>query len=156
MYTEAEWLAVREQVRKRRVIIIAASLLMLAVSVSGLIMRNQIVCTAALLAGACGFVFFYDLTVHPLACYARMLEGLVHGKTHEDTVLYDRIEEQSSMVDGVNCHVVHGSVSDDAGHRYDHTYYLDAEKPTPAWRSGERITFICHENVIADWREADT
>ena len=155
MYTETEWQSLRAQVQKRRTLLLCVCGAVAALSILALILRNQMVSAALMLASVCGFIFFYDLTVRPLSSYAKLLDKLLHGRTHEDTVTYDRTDDYVSMVDGVRCHAVYGTTGDEAGHRYEHVFYLDAEKPKPDCRPGEEITFVCHEKMIGSWRRAE-
>ena len=98
MYTETEWQSLRAQVQKRRTLLLCVCGAVAALSIVALILRNQMVSAALMLASVCGFIFFHDLTVRPLSSYAKLLDKLLHGRTHEDTVTYDRTDDDISRV----------------------------------------------------------
>ena len=155
MYQEAEWQDVRAQSQKRLAVLSALGFIGLGLTGWAFAQRRQLLCMAALVLTLCAVIFLYDLTVSPLRRYARLVDQLLHGRTHEETLTYSGMGEELAMVEGVPCRVVLCASQDEAGHRYEHSFYLDAEKELPPFAPGERITLRCHEKVIAEWRNAD-
>ena len=107
LYNEEMFASLRGQIKKRRIIAFLVLLVFLAAAVWTLILddhkesRPILATTLLVIAGGCSFIFLWDLTVHPLNCYARHMDAALHGRTHQISAVFDRVGTDDSLVDGV-------------------------------------------------------
>ena len=140
LYSEFRLIALRAQLKKRGLLLGCVALVFLALLVYSLVVRVQWLSTVALiLFGAC-LIFGLDIFCLPIIRYARMVDGALHGRNHTDTLEYDHLEPDSSVVDGVVCRsLVFKGEPDKHGTR-DQMYYWDQALPLPDFRPGQSVT----------------
>ena len=154
LYTEEMFASLRGQIKKRRIAAFSVLLLFLAAAVWTLTLddhkanRPILATTLLVIAGGCSFIFLWDLTVHPLSCYARHMNAALHGRTHRITAVFDRFGTDVSLVDGVAFQdLIFLGDADKHGDR-DRLFYWDRELPLPDFRRGQRVEITYYDRFM--------
>ena len=150
MYQEAEYTAIREQIKKRMTLTLIPAVILLAGIVVAMINRRELP-TEILSAVLCVLLIFaWGIFLRPLYRYRAFLDGALHGPNHEAEGRWNRIEEEISMVDGVATHAVYLDSTDSKGKPCEHQFYLDAEKRSGFVEPvrGETVRVIYHDRFL--------
>lgn len=150
MYTEQELLSIHTQQNKRWGILGGVCLLVLAGVVYSLIIRSEALTAGLTLLMGALLIFFYDLTIKPLHCYAVLLNNLLHGRTRELDCTFLSADADVSVVDGVKYYALSLEQKDDDGDPFERMLYWDAQKPLPQLEGGERLHIVYHDRMVAD------
>ena len=163
MYSEAEVLALKAQLRKRRWIIAIPSFLLLAAAVA-LFVRFQhqrsesgwmISCAMSIVAGVV-FFFLYSLHVTPLRLYLRHVQDMLTGLTRETSGILAEVAERPTDRDGLNWYALLVNIGDRNDPKDDRLFYYDALKGRPDMPVGTQVTIISHDKRIAEIQEQKT
>ncbi|MBR2822490.1 MAG: hypothetical protein IKE24_02250 [Clostridia bacterium] len=157
MYNEGMFARLSGQVKKRQVLVFAVAALFLAAAVFTLILddhkenRPILATTLLVIAGGSVFIFFWDLTVRPLRCYARHMDAALHGRTHQVLAVFDRVGADDSMVDGILFRdLVFLGEADKHGVR-DRMFYWDRELPLPDFRPGQEVMITYYDRFMTGY-----
>lgn len=150
MYTEQELLSIHAQEKKRWSILGGISLLLAGGIVYSLVIRSEALTTGlSLLMGAL-LIFFYELTIKPLHCYAVLLNNILHGRTRQLDCTFLSADADVSVVDGVSYYALSLEQTDDDGDPFERMLYWDAQKPLPDLQGGEKLHIVYHDRMVAD------
>ncbi len=163
MYTQQELDQVKAQIRRRWLLLAAPLALCLAVIVWGFVRRAALfevsydadtarverVITVALAAFGLIFIAGWDLLIKPLRSYARHMDDMLNGITHQVECDFRSFEPDTSTVEGVVFRTMNVVCTDDAGKPYDRIFYYDAEKPLPGWQEGQHLRVTFHDRQVA-------
>ncbi len=155
LYSENDLGKISFQIRRRRLVLLAIMLCFSAVLAYLLIAvdngrqnRPELPVMFVLIAAFSVLIFFYELLLHPLTAYARHLRNSLHGRSHEITVLFDHINEEHSMVDGVMYQdLIFLGEADKHGDR-ERMFYWDVELPLPEFSKGQEVTLRYYDRFI--------
>ena len=161
LYNEEMFASLRGQIKKRRIIAFLVLLVFLAAAVWTLILddhkesRPILATTLLVIAGGCSFIFLWDLTVHPLNCYARHMDAALHGRTHQISAVFDRVGTDDSLVDGVAFRdLIFLGDPDKHGDR-DRMFYWDRELPLPDFRRGQTVRVTYYDRFMTAYSLED-
>lgn len=149
MYTEAEYSAIRAQLKKRLFLLLAPSAALFVCAVWALARRQQPLAIAAAMICGIALIFFTEMTIRPLWAYRRHLDAMLHGITHEERCVFRSFEPDVSMVEGVSFRTMNVTCVDDQGKPYERFFYYDCEKPLPEWTEGTPIRVTYHDRSVA-------
>ncbi len=150
MYEEAEYTAIREQLRKRLILTLIPAGILLAGIVVAAINRRELPTEILSMLLCVGLIFAWGVLLRPLRQYSLFLNGVLHGPNHEAEGRWNRIEEEVSMVDGVATHAVYLDSTDSKGKPCEHQFYLDAEKRASFAEPprGQMVRVIYHDRFL--------
>lgn len=149
MYTEQELNDLNRQIKRRWLMMLLPLLLMLALIVTALIIRSELMADLATLLLGGLMIFSYETAIKPLLCYRRLLNGLLHGRNHELDCEYSRIDDEISLVEGVNYWAV-TVICDDEKTPYERLFYLDAQKPRLQLAAGTPVHLVYHDRMLRE------
>ena len=149
MYTEQELNDLNRQIKRRWLMMLLPLLLMLALIVTALIIRSELMADLATLLLGGLMILSYETAIKPLLCYRRLLNGLLHGRNHELDCEYSRIDDEISLVEGVNYWAV-TVICDDEKTPYERLFYLDAQKPRLQLAAGTPVHLVYHDRMLRE------
>ena len=149
MYTEQELTNIRNQQKKRWLILLIPCLILLAVIVYSLTIRLEWLTSAATVVIGVLLIFGYEMFIRPLHQYAVHMDNCLHGRTRELDCTYLGTDADLSLVDGVRFYAMSFQQLDDDGDPFERMLYWDAQKPVPALQSGDQLHIVYHDRMIA-------
>ena len=150
IYTEADYLTIKKQLRQRWMLLgIPCALLTVAVVISLIIRLQWLTCAATILIGAL-LIAGYDLTIKPLRSYEQHLHHCLYGRNRECELPFIALSENVDLVEGVRCRQLLCEDEDGKGRPYERLFYFDAEKPFPTVAKGTILHIVHHELTIAN------
>ncbi len=173
MYREEELTALKRQIGVRKVIFFGVTALLLAgvayaiLSRAALIRSEDVRLTqrlagsrpleiaAYILAGLAGIwvLTWWGLALKPLTDYRKLLEGVLHGRTHTVEGRWDGTDEDLSDVDGVECRTVNLILQDEKGWDYQRRFYLERHRELPEIDSGAQVRVTYHDKLLVSLEE---
>ena len=154
MYTEQELTDIQAQQKRRWVALLIPSVVLLGVVVTGFILRLEWLTEAASILLGVTLIAGWDLLIKPLHRYEIHLNNMLHGITHELEGDFGSFSPDISEVDGVRYYAMNLICLDEKQKPYDRLFYYDAEKPLPAFTTGEHIVVTYHDRELAAVRAA--
>ena len=149
LYSEKDLQQISAQLKKRYAVLFVILAVLLGLFIYSLIIRKEWM--SIVLFALIGFiaVFVIDLFCLPLQRYKKLVLSALSGRTHTDSLIYDRQESESSLVDGVHClGLIFLGEPDKHGTR-EQRFYWDQEIPLPAFQSGSQVTLkYTGKNII--------
>lgn len=150
LYLEADYTAIKAQMRKRWLILGIPCAVLAAVLVASFCVRLEWLTVACTLLIGTMLIAGYDLFIKPIRCYAMHLHNCLHGRTRECELPFLRLSENVDLVDGVRFHQMLAADTDAKGRPYERLFYFDAEKTFPDVQAGDIIRIVHHDLAIAD------
>ena len=151
MYTEQDLSAINAQQRKRWLIVGAISLVLLAGIVYSFIARIEPLSSGLTVALCVVLIFGYDMFIKPLHRYAVFLDNALHGRKHTVECVYQGVDPDISMVDGVRYYsmtVLQQEEGEDEP--FERFFYWDAELPKPQAHPGDKLLVTYHDRMVTD------
>ncbi|MBQ8555092.1 MAG: hypothetical protein IJ438_04370 [Clostridia bacterium] len=150
LYTEAEHSQLRQQMRRRWIVIAIPCVILLIVMVYSAVIRLEWLTSAAIIGIGVILIAGYDFAIKPLRCYDRHVDNALHGRTREAELPFVALSEDISVVDGVSYRALTCSDIDGKGRPYDRLFYFDALKTLPDFKEGEMVRITHHDLEITD------
>lgn len=150
IYTEADYSAIRQQMKKRWTILLIPIAVLLAVLVYSLVIRVEWLSSAATIVIGVILIAGYDFAIKPLRCYARHLDNALRGRTRECDLPFVSLSENVDVVDGVRYRQLLCADVDGKGRPYERLFYFDADKEFPAAQEGDMLHLASYELVVAN------
>lgn len=150
MYTENDLQAIMRQQWKRWIIMGIIGLAFMGGVVYSLVIRSEVMTSGLTLLMGALLIFFYDLTIRPLHCYACLLNSLLHGRTRELDCVFLSADADVSVVDGVEYFALNLQQKNDEGNTFERMLYWDAQKPLPPLTGGEQVHITYHDRMVAN------
>lgn len=149
MYTQQELNQILAQRKKRWQLLAIPEVLLVACLIYSLVIRVEWLTTllSCLIGGL--LIFVYDLSIKPLSCYARHLQGVLQGRTHTLDAIFKHVDAQPSVVDGVTYRGMIVSAGNPTDEEDDRLFYFDMEKPFPPLQEGDRLRVTYHDRAVA-------
>ncbi len=140
LYSEKDYQDISAQLKKRYLFLGCGLLLPLALIIWSLIVRVEWLTMVGVFLFCAAAVFVIELFCLPLHRYRKLLAAALTGRTHIETLEFDRVEPDTSVVEGVACRgLIFLGEPDKHGTR-EQQYYWDEELPLPDFHAGEQVT----------------
>jgi len=150
IYTEADFLAITRQQRKRWLLIAIPCLILLIPLVAGLLIRVEWMTSVSTILIGVVLIAGYDLAIKPLHCYEQHLNNCLHGRTRECDLPFIRLSENVDVVDGVHFRQLLCADVDGKGRPYERLFYFDADKTFPQVQEGDMLHLVHYELSVAN------
>ena len=137
LYTEEGLAKIHGQLKRRVTWVLVIFAVFLAVGIWSMIIRLQLVTTAAIILMGAVLIFGLEMFCRPIWQYEKLVRSALRGRTHTENFVFDHQEQEASLVDGVNCiSLVFLGEPDKHGTR-DQLFYWDQFIPLPVFTAGE-------------------
>lgn len=122
----------------------------LAICAAGFAVRNQVMCTAGLIAACVAAIFWGDLRVMPMIRYGRFLKDVTTGLTHKTAGTLVRLGEDDVYEDGVYFHEVIINIYEDMSEEGERRFLLEGTKSVDSSLLGKDVAVTSHGNFVLD------
>ena len=140
LYSEQDLQQISAQLKKRYLLLGCILAVILAVFIVSLIVRVEVLSMILFILFFAVAVFVIEMFCMPLHRYKKLIVSALTGRTHTETLEFEKTEEDSSVVDGVPCRgLIFLGAPDKHGTR-EQRFYWDEELPLPAFSAGDRVT----------------
>ena len=103
LYTDQSYLDIQRQLNRRFTLLAAVLVVLLGLFFWAMITRIEWLAMVSACVAGCFAVFFTGLFCTPLVRYRRLIRSALSGRNHEKAMEFDRMEPDTSVVDGVAC-----------------------------------------------------
>ena len=136
--------------RKRKELLTMLGLMLpfLALCAAGFIARNQVLCTAGLIAACAAAIFWGDLRVAPVMRYGRFLNDVTTGLTRKTAGALVRLGKDEVYEDGVYFHEVILNIYEDMSVEGERRFLLVGTKCVDPARLGKYVAVTSHGNFV--------
>jgi len=139
LYSEKDLQQVSSQLKKRYVLLACGLAVFLAAFIYSMTLRVEWLSMVFFFFFFALAVFVIDMFCLPLHRYKKLLIAAFTGRNHTETLTFDRVEEEASVVEGVACRgLIFLGAPDKHGER-EQRFYWDRELALPAFVSGEQV-----------------
>ncbi len=159
LYSEADYEAIRAQLKKRLLALGGVLAVFLAAVIWTLVLDNhkenrpEVLTTVFAVLGGFVLIFGWDMLIRPLRCYEKHLAGALHGRSHETVMEFSRRNEELSVVEGVTYRdLIFLGEPDKHGDR-ERLFYWDAQLPDPPFTPGQQVTLSYYDRFISAYSE---
>ena len=140
LYSEKDLQQISGQLKKRYILLCCVLAVILAVFIVSLICRIEWLSVVAFILLFSVAVFVLEMFCLPLHRYKKLILSALTGRTHIETLEYQKTEDDTSVVDGVACRgLIFLGEPDKHGTR-EQRFYWDKELPLPAFTAGDLVT----------------
>ena len=140
LYSEKDLQQLSAQLKKRYLALGAVMAVFLAAFIVSMIYRVEWLSIVMFILFFAVAVFVVEMFCLPLHRYKKLIASALTGRTHTETLEYEKTEEDSSVVDGVRCRGMIFLGSPDKHGAREQRYYWDGELPLPAFTPGDQVT----------------
>ena len=151
LYSGRDLLEISAQLKKRYLVLGVVLAVLLAAFIVSLVCRVEWLSVVTFFLFGAAAVFAVDFCCLPLHRYKKLLKAALTGRTHTETLEYVGEEAETSRVDGVLCRGLLFLGEPDKHGVREQRFYWDAERPLPAFRSGEQVTLLYTGRNIIGW-----
>lgn len=148
MYTEQDLKAIRDQQARRWLVLLLPCLLLLAVVITGVVLRTEWMATGGTLLIGFILIMGYDLFIRPIHRYGQLMHSALTGLTRQAECTYQSITPDAELVDGVMMRTMTVTQLDDKDKPYERIFYYDVLKPFPALEAGQPLRVTYHDRVV--------
>ena len=155
MYSEKDWSEINALIKKRWLITLGPSGVVLAAAIAifvyGQVNRSQHLwmLTSALTMLGGGYLLFYGVSVRPALIYRRNLRYLLNGRKRVTTGVLKEFSEDVTDRDGMEVYAMLVNVGERNDPEDDRLFYYDAYKPVPELPLGTRVTVESNDKLVA-------
>ena len=140
LYSEKDIEQISSQLKKRYILLGFILSVILAGFVVSLVIRVEWLSVVVFILFLAVAVFWIEMFCLPLHRYKKLIVSALHGRTHTETLEYEKTEDDTSVVDGVSCRgLIFLGAPDKHGTR-EQRFYWDEELPLPAFIPGQEVT----------------
>ncbi len=140
LYSEKDCQQIAAQLKKRYLLLGCALAVLLALIVVSISIRVEWLTIVLVFLFFALAVFVIELFCMPLHRYRKLLVSALTGRTHTETLEFEQVEPETSVVDGIVCRsLIFLGQADKHGTR-EQRFYWDEEIPLPAFNSGDQVT----------------
>lgn len=155
LYTDQSYLDIQRQLNRRFTLLAAVLVVLLGLFFWAMITRIEWLAMVSACVAGCFAVFFTGLFCTPLVRYRRLIRSALSGRNHEKAMEFDRMEPDTSVVDGVACRSLIFLGDPDKHGSREMLLYWDEELPLPALEPGQTYTVrYTGKNIIGIQSEA--
>ena len=152
LYSKEDLASLKSQLQKRWLAVWILLGLAVAVFVFSMVIRLEWLSMASVIVFGFFAVFWIDLFCLPLVRYRKLIRSALSGRTHTATLEFERLEEKTSMVDGVRCRELLFLGEPDKHGTREQRYYWDDELPLPDFHAGDQVTLKYTGANIIGWQ----
>ena len=148
MYSENDYIQASKRTKTAIATGIALIILCLAAVIAFVALEID---WAALASAGVGFIvcfFFWSFKVMPWLYYNRFLKELRHGQRRQMECEFKECSPETRLYDNIEVRDVLVTVGENE--EDERLYVLDADKPVPDLKAGERITVTSYGSFITD------
>lgn len=156
MYSEKDWQEINAQLKKRWLIALLPSGIVLTAAivifVYGQLNRSEhlwMLTSFLTLVGGGYLLFFYGVSVRPALIYRKNLRYLLNGRKRVTTGIFKEFSEDVTDHDGMECYAMLLNVGVKNDPEDDRLFYYDAYKPLPEMAIGTRVTVESNDKLVA-------
>lgn len=156
MYSEKDWSEINVLIKKRWLITLGPSVVVLAAAIAifvyGQINRSEhlwMLTSALTMLGGGYLLFFYGVSVRPALIYRRNLRYLLNGRKRVTTGVLKEFSEDVTDRDGMEVYAMLVNVGEKNDPEDDRLFYYDAYKPVPELPLGTRVTVESNDKLVA-------
>lgn len=156
MYSEKDWSEINALIKKRWLITLGPSGVVLAAAIAifvyGQVNRSQhlwMLTSALTMLGGGYLLFFYGVSVRPALIYRRNLRYLLNGRKRVTTGVLKEFSEDVTDRDGMEVYAMLVNVGERNDPEDDRLFYYDAYKPVPELPLGTRVTVESNDKLVA-------
>ena len=140
LYTNKDLENISSQLKKRYLALGCVLAVILAVFIFSMTIRLEWLSIVSFILFCAAAIFVVEMFCVPLHRYKKLVISALGGRTHTETLEYEKTEEDPSLVDGIPClGMIFLGEPDKHGAR-EQRFYWDRELPVPAFNPGDRIT----------------
>ena len=154
MYTQKDIDSIQGQLRQRIILWLVPAVLLLAGIIYSYTLRLEWlsgVLTALLMAM---LVFAMTLSILPVKQYRDFLRNAVHGRNREETLVFDLIQSETVIREGVRFYPVTMRADTIKAELDERQVYFDANLPQPDWKQREHLNVRSHEKMVTGWQRS--
>ncbi|MBR6572022.1 MAG: hypothetical protein IKK75_16365 [Clostridia bacterium] len=159
MYSEKDWKEINALLRKRWLVTLLPSCVILGVAIAifvyGQLNRSAHLwmLTAALtLLGGTYLLFFIGVYLRPALIYRTNLRYLLTGRKRVTTGYFKEFAEDVSDRDGMECYAMLLNVGERNDPEDDRLFYYDAYKPAPEMPIGTKVTVESNDKLVSSMK----
>lgn len=147
MYSEADFLSIKQQVKRTILVILAVFLFFLIIAVVFMLRMPQWIGAGFLTLGVCICIFILGIYGTPTFAYYRHIRDIVEGKTREVKGGVNKLSEEPVYKDNKLFFYEVWIIDDESEER---VLLYDSNKGKPHIDLNQNYTFEIHENFIVD------
>lgn len=140
LYSEKDYFLLSAQLKKRYLLLACVMAAILAVFIVSMVIRTEWLSIVTLILFFSAAVFGIEMFCLPIHRYRKLIASALSGRTHTETLEYEKAEAETSVVDGVTCRGLVFLGSPDKHGTREQRFYWDEELPLPAFTPGDQIT----------------
>ena len=140
LYSEKDIEQISSQLKKRYILLGFILSVILAGFVVSLVIRVEWLSVVVFILFLAVAVFWIEMFCLPLHRYKKLIVSALHGRTHTETLEYEKTEDDTSVVDGVSCRGLIFLGSPDKHGTREQRFYWDEQIPLPAFSAGDQVT----------------
>ena len=140
LYSGKDLEQISSQLKKRYLLLGCLLTVLLAVFIGSMIVRAEWLSIVSFILIFAAAVFVIEMFCLPLHRYKKLIASALTGRTHTETMEYEKTEEDPSVVDGVLCRGLIFLGSPDKHGTREQRFYWDEELPLPSFTPGTPVT----------------
>ncbi len=140
LYSEKDLEQISSQLKKRYILLGCVLAILLVGFVASMIVRIEWLSMVMFILLFAAAVFGIEMFCVPLHRYKKLIASALTGRTHTETLEYEKTEDDTSVVDGVLCRGLIFLGSPDKHGIREQRFYWDEELPRPNFTPGIQVT----------------
>jgi len=140
LYSEKDLEQISSQLKKRYILLGCVLAILLAGFVASMSVRIEWLSMVMFVLLFAAAVFGIEMFCVPLHRYKKLITSALTGRTHTETLEYEKAEDDPSVVEGVLCRGLIFLGSPDKHGTREQRFYWDEELPLPAFTPGTQVT----------------
>ena len=140
LYSEKDIEQITSQLKKRYILLGCVLAVILASFIASMTVRIEWLSMVLFILFCAVAVFVIEMFCVPLHRYKKLIVSALRGRTHTETLEYEKAEDDTSVVDGVLCRGLLFLGSPDKHGTREQRFYWDEEIPLPAFVPGSQVT----------------
>ena len=140
LYSSNDLQQISSQLKKRYLLLGCVLAVILAAFIWSMIIRVEWLSMTLFILFFAAAVFVIEMFCRPLHRYQKLIVSALTGRTHIETLEYEKAEEDTSVVEGVLCRGLIFLGNPDKHGVREQRFYWDEELPLPAFTPGSQVT----------------
>ena len=151
MYTEKDYQTIKNQSKKRLIVLLAPSLLLFVAVIISLLYRVQWLTMLLTILVGTYCIFFCGLFLAPVKAYEKHISNALYAKKRTTNGVFKAWDGVKVYREGVEYCPFMISVGEVSNPEDDRLFYFDANLPKPTWEKGTALTVQSHDKFVASW-----